>query len=99
MSQERATSLRILQTNKKKDLSPVVYLLIGFFSGVIFTALLLFVFSSVQSSEYVEPTQVVEQPAAIAAEAKPNVQVQATADTAPTATPAAKSNSENASID
>lgn len=83
MSQERTTSLRILQTNKKKNLSPVVYLLIGFFSGVIFTALLLFVFSSVQSSEYVEPTQVVEQPTAIAAEAKPNVQVQATADTAP----------------
>ncbi|MCH7383870.1 hypothetical protein MMP71_08380 [Acinetobacter dispersus] len=44
MTQERATSLRILQTNKKKTLSPVIYILIGFISGVIFTSLILFVF-------------------------------------------------------
>lgn len=44
MTQERATSLRILQTNKKKTLSPVIYILIGFISGVIFTSLIFFVF-------------------------------------------------------
>lgn len=45
MTQERATSLRILQTNKKKTLSPVIYIVIGFISGVIFTSLIFFVFA------------------------------------------------------
>ncbi|ENX13056.1 hypothetical protein F895_02784 [Acinetobacter sp. CIP 64.2] len=44
MTQERTTSLRILQTNKKKTLSPVIYLLIGFLSGIIFTSLIFFLF-------------------------------------------------------
>ncbi|ENW80524.1 hypothetical protein F909_01810 [Acinetobacter sp. ANC 3929] len=44
MTQERTTSLRILQTNKKKTLSPVIYIIIGFISGVLFTSLIFFVF-------------------------------------------------------
>jgi len=63
MSQERTTSLRILQTNKKKTLSPVIYLLIGFISGILLTTLFFFMLSTGtgSSSEYVEPTQVVEE--------------------------------------
>jgi hypothetical protein len=45
MTQERITSLRILQTNKKKTLSPVIYIMIGFISGIIFTWLIFFVFA------------------------------------------------------
>lgn len=45
MTQERTTSLRILQTNKKKTLSPVIYIMIGFISGIIFTSLIFFVFA------------------------------------------------------
>ena len=63
MSQERTTSLRILQTNKKKTLSPVIYLLIGFISGIILTTLFFFMLSTGtgSSSEYAEPTQAVAE--------------------------------------
>lgn len=58
MTQERATSLRILQTNKKKTLSPVIYILIGFISGVIFTSLIFFVFvMSSNSADTAMPQQ------------------------------------------
>ncbi|QHH92577.1 hypothetical protein [Acinetobacter proteolyticus] len=50
MTQERTTSLRILQTNKKKTLSPVIYLLIGFLSGIIFAALFFFIFANDSSN-------------------------------------------------
>ncbi|MCH7313756.1 hypothetical protein [Acinetobacter sp. ANC 3882] len=55
MNQERTTSLRILQTNKKKTLSPVIYIIIGFISGVIFSSLIFFVF--VQSSSIADTTR------------------------------------------
>ncbi|UTO18690.1 hypothetical protein NGC85_12185 [Acinetobacter sp. Z1] len=45
MTQERTTSLRILQPHKKKTLSPVIYIIIGFISGIIFTSLIFFVFA------------------------------------------------------
>lgn len=44
MTQERITSLRILPNNKKKILSPVMYLLIGFILGLLFAALIFWVF-------------------------------------------------------
>ncbi|ENX63858.1 MULTISPECIES: hypothetical protein [Acinetobacter] len=65
MTQERATSLRILQTNKKKTLSPVIYLLIGFLSGVIFAALVFFLLfvtdSSRTNTATTQPEQAVEE--------------------------------------
>ncbi|EKU52481.1 hypothetical protein ACH8I4_05090 [Acinetobacter sp. ABJ_C3_5] len=77
MSQERTTSLRILQTNKKKTLSPVIYLLIGFISGIILTTLFFFMLSTGtgSSSEYVEPTQVVEENTTVLPGAKQTTQV------------------------
>ncbi|NIE96052.1 hypothetical protein F3J02_06110 [Acinetobacter sp. Tr-809] len=58
MTQERATSIRILQSNKKKTLSPVIYLLIGFLSGIIFAALIFFLFATDSSpSDTVAPQQ------------------------------------------
>lgn len=59
MSQERTTSLRILQTNKKKTISPVIYLIIGFVSGIILTALFFFMLSTdaPPSREAFDPTQ------------------------------------------
>ncbi|KHF75728.1 hypothetical protein PJ15_1930 [Acinetobacter sp. neg1] len=76
MSQERTTSLRILQTNKKKTLSPVIYLLIGFISGIILTTLFFFMLSTGtgSSSEYVEPTQVVEENTTVLPGAKQTTQ-------------------------
>lgn len=77
MSQERTTSLRILQTNKKKTLSPVIYLLIGFISGIILTTLFFFMLSTGtgSSSEYVEPTQIVEENTTVLPGAKQTTQV------------------------
>ncbi|ENU92870.1 hypothetical protein F971_01857 [Acinetobacter vivianii] len=76
MSQERTTSLRILQTNKKKTLSPVIYLLIGFISGIILTTLFFFMLSTGtgSSSEYIEPTQVVEENTTVLPGAKQTTQ-------------------------
>ena len=75
MIQERTTSLRILQTTKKKTLSPVIYLLIGFFSGVLVTGLLFLIFFKGQSSQNIEPTKMVEQDAAIPADTKSNIKI------------------------
>ncbi|ENX55291.1 MULTISPECIES: hypothetical protein [Acinetobacter] len=61
MTQERTTSLRILQTNKKKTLSPVIYLLIGFVSGIIFAALFFFIFASDANSPAPSAPQTVEE--------------------------------------
>lgn len=54
MTQERPTSLRILQTNKKKSLSPVIYVFVGFILGVIFSLIIFFVLFQTQSSAPVE---------------------------------------------
>ncbi|MEF9956409.1 MAG: hypothetical protein RSA22_04210 [Acinetobacter sp.] len=75
MIQERTTSLRILQTTKKKTLSPAIYLLIGFFSGVLVTGLLFLIFFKGQSSQNIEPTQMVEQDAALPADTKSNIKI------------------------
>ncbi|ENW95579.1 hypothetical protein [Acinetobacter sp. NIPH 298] len=55
MIQEKPTSLRILQTNKKKTLSPVIHLFIGFLSGIIFSLLIFFIFFKAQSHQ--EPNE------------------------------------------
>lgn len=54
MIQEKPTSLRLLQTNKKKSLSPIVYVLIGFISGVACTLLIGFVFFMTQQKSKTE---------------------------------------------
>ncbi|MEC8567882.1 MAG: hypothetical protein VXY56_06280, partial [Pseudomonadota bacterium] len=54
MIQEKPTSLRLLQTNKKKSLSPIVYVLIGFISGVACTLLIGFVFFMTQQKNKTE---------------------------------------------
>lgn len=76
MIQERTTSLRLLQTTKKKTLSPVIYLLIGFFSGVLVTGLLFLIFFKGQSSQNIEPAKMVEQDAAIPADTKSNIKAE-----------------------
>jgi hypothetical protein len=76
MIQERTTSLRILQTNKKKTLSPAIYLLIGFFSGILVTGLLFLIFFKGQSSQNIEPAKMVEQDAAIPADTKSNIKAE-----------------------
>lgn len=54
MIQEKPTSLRLLQTNKKKSLSPIVYVLIGFISGIACTLLIGFVFFMTQQKSKTE---------------------------------------------
>ncbi|MCH7336131.1 hypothetical protein [Acinetobacter sp. NIPH 2699] len=61
MIQERPTSLRILQTNKKKNLSPVIYLLIGFLAGIICSLLIFFIFFKAQSQHEVQEAQQIEE--------------------------------------
>ncbi|RZF55669.1 hypothetical protein EXE30_02355 [Acinetobacter halotolerans] len=61
MIQERPTSLRILQTNKKKNLSPVIYLFIGFLSGIIFSLLIFFIFFKGQSHQEIQESQQTEE--------------------------------------
>lgn len=56
MIQEKATSLRILQSNKKKNLSPLLYVMIGFIAGVVTSCL--FVFLSFKSWSLKENTQI-----------------------------------------
>lgn len=58
MIQEKPTSLRLLQTNKKKSLSPIIYVLIGFISGVAFTLLISFVFFMSQQKSNTEVNNV-----------------------------------------
>ena len=50
MIQEKPTSLRILQRNKKKALAPTIYLLIGFISGIAFSLFAFFLFSKLQAN-------------------------------------------------
>ena len=76
MIQERTTSLRILQTTKKKTLSPAIYLFIGFFAGVLVTGLLFLIFFKGQSSQNIEPAKMVEQDAAIPADTKSNIKAE-----------------------
>ena len=61
MIQERTTSLRILQNNKKKTLSPVRYLLIGFVLGLLFAALIFFVFVANSSTPNAKVLQSVDE--------------------------------------
>ena len=75
MSQERTTSLRILQTNKKNSLSPVLYILIGFIVGVVFTVLLFFIFFQMQMGGNSTPIEAIEQNTVTTVEAKTNVPV------------------------
>lgn len=74
MTQERTTSLRILQTNKKKTLSPVIYLLIGFLSGIIFAALFFFIFASESSNPAPSMQQTVEETETVQTATKATVQ-------------------------
>lgn len=50
MIQEKPTSLRILQRNKKKALAPIIYLLIGFILGILFSLFAFFLFFKTQAS-------------------------------------------------
>ena len=50
MIQEKPTALRILQSNKKKPLSPVIYLFIGFVSGIVFSLFAVFLFFKTQTN-------------------------------------------------
>ncbi|WP_109440893.1 hypothetical protein [Acinetobacter haemolyticus] len=61
MTQERPTSLRILQTNKKKSLSPVIYVFVGFILGIIFSLIVFFVLFQAQSNDSVQATEQTEQ--------------------------------------
>lgn len=64
MTQEKVTSLRILQTNKQKTLSPVMYLLIGFFLGIIFAVLIFLLFvtnSSNMDTTVLQQEKIVEE--------------------------------------
>ncbi|MCP8592615.1 hypothetical protein NMF05_19395, partial [Acinetobacter baumannii] len=45
MAQEKPTSIRVLQSNKKKSRSPVIYIIIGIIAGV-FVSISLFLFAS-----------------------------------------------------
>lgn len=53
MAQEKPTSIRVLQSNKKKSRSPVIYIIIGIIAGV-FVSISLFLFLSQPYSS--EPT-------------------------------------------
>lgn len=57
MIQERPTALRILQTSKKKDVWPALYLLIGFFAGILFSLCLFLVFFQQASPDESEMVQ------------------------------------------
>ncbi|MCH7389166.1 hypothetical protein [Acinetobacter dispersus] len=77
MTQEKATSLRILQSNKKKTLSPVIYILIGFISGVIFTSLIFFVFvmgSNSADTAMLQQQQAIEENPTVLPNAKATAQ-------------------------
>ncbi|PSE45940.1 hypothetical protein C7G91_11830 [Acinetobacter nosocomialis] len=55
MAQEKPTSIRVLQSNKKKSRSPVIYIIIGIIAGV-FVSISLFLFLSQPYSS--DPTTV-----------------------------------------
>lgn len=55
MAQEKPTSIRVLQSNKKKSRSPVIYIMIGIIAGV-FVSISLFLFLSQPYSS--DPTSV-----------------------------------------
>ncbi|EPF79658.1 hypothetical protein GCM10025882_19690 [Acinetobacter gyllenbergii] len=74
MTQERTTSLRILQTNKKKTLSPVIYLLIGFLSGIIVAALFFFIFASDVNNSAPSVPQTIEETETVQTATKATVQ-------------------------
>jgi len=69
--QEKPTALRVLQTNKKKNSSPVIYLVIGFFAGILCSVLLFVLFFNLQtpsSNQVVQGTE--EQDLSISANTK-----------------------------
>ena len=61
MIQERPTSLRILQTNKKKSLSPVIYVFVGFILGIISSLFIFFVLFQTQSNTLTESPEQIEE--------------------------------------
>lgn len=54
MIQEKPTSLRLLQSPKKKSFSAVIYLLIGFFSGILFSLLMFLLFLQPQVTDQID---------------------------------------------
>lgn len=73
MIQEKPTSLRILQSHKKKNIPPAIYLFIGFLSGIIFSLLFFLIFFKEQYADDILKARYTEQDTELTNHSKPDL--------------------------